>query len=313
VSSSTSDRRAPLRIASRGSPLALWQAESVAAQLRRLEEIGGRAVEIVVVETTGDQRRDARLAAIGGRGVFTTEVRTEVMQGRADIAVHSAKDLPASRELLGEGLEIAAVTVRGDERDALVGSTLAGLPPGAVVATGSDRRRAQLAWLRPDLGFAELRGNVGTRLGKIPPGGAIVVAAAALERLGRAGEITEILAVSVMLPQVGQGALAAECRTDDAPTADLLAAIDHPASHRRLLAERAFLARLGGGCELPVGALAVETEGGALLLEGMIARSDGHTVLRRRMEGPAPRALGEALADELLDRCGGRALIEDCV
>lgn len=311
--SSISDPRAPLRIASRGSPLALWQAESVAGQLRRLEELHGRAVEITVVETTGDQRRDARLQTIGGRGVFTTEVRTEVLQGRADIAVHSAKDLPASAELLGEGLEIAAVTMRGDERDALVGSTLADLPPGAVMATGSDRRRAQLAWLRPDLGFVELRGNVGTRLGKIPPGGAVVVAAAALERLGRAAEVSEILSVSVMLPQVGQGALAVECRTGDEVTAGLLAAIDHLPSHRRVLAERAFLARLGGGCELPVGALAVETDGGALLLEGMIARSDGHTVLRRRMEGREPAPLGAALADELLDRCGGRALIEDYV
>jgi hydroxymethylbilane synthase len=271
----------------------------------------GRAVEIVVVQTTGDQRRDARLQTIGGRGVFTTEVRTEVLAGRADIAVHSAKDLPASAALLGEGLEIAAVTRRGDVRDALVGSALGGLTPGAVVATGSDRRRAQLAWLRPDLGFVELRGNIGTRLGKIPAGGAVVVAAAALERLGRWDEIAEVLSVSVMLPQVGQGALAVESRTGDEVTTRLLAAIDHRPSHRRVLAERAFLERLGGGCELPVGALALETDGGGLVLEGMIARRDGHTVLRRQMEGLEPRALGAALADELLDRCGGRALIDD--
>ncbi len=299
-----------VRIATRGSPLALWQARHVAALLR---EVGLTRTATVVVETSGDRRRDVPIDVIGGRGVFVAEVRQAVMDGAADIAVHSAKDLPSAPEAMPEGLVIAAVPARGEARDALVGSRLDDLSPGALVATGSARRRAQLAWLRPDLCFVELRGNIGTRLGKVPPGGAIVVAAAALERLGELERAAEVLPVSTMLPQVGQGALAVECRAGDEALREALALIEDAESRRRLEAERGFLARLGGGCDLPAGAHATCDPDGSLVLEGLLARIDGHVLLRRRMVAPAgsdPGRLGAALAEDLLVRCGGSTLVD---
>src|SRR5438132_3472903 len=196
----------PLRIATRASTLARWQAERVGVLL-------GEPVEFVLVTTTGDRDQRADLHAIGGTGIFVKEVQQAVLDGRADMAVHSAKDLPASDS--PAGLVLAAVPERADPRDALVGSTLDALPAGARIGTGSVRRRAQLVALRPDLTFAELRGNIPTRLDRAGEYDAIVVAAAALARLGRADLATEYLEPSVMLPQVGQGALAVECRTGD--------------------------------------------------------------------------------------------------
>jgi hydroxymethylbilane synthase len=202
------------------------------------------------------------------------------------------------------------VPARGDPRDALVGCTLRGLAPGAAVATGSVRRRAQLAWLRPDLSFAGVRGNIATRLDKVPPGGAVVVAAVALARLDLSERAAEILPTSVMLPQVGQGAIAVECRVDDERTVSLLAEVDRPSDHLAVACERAFLARLGSGCNLPVGARAT-IQGGAVEVEGLLASLDGRVVLRRRLSGAVETAepLGRQLAEELLGS-GGSALID---
>lgn len=306
--SSTSDAGRRLRIATRRSPLARRQAEIVAALL------GEHAGPLVPVETAGDRRRDVPIGRIGGKGVFVSEVRQAVLDGRADVAVHSAKDLPAAAGAAAAasagGLVLAAVPERDDPRDALVGVPLRELRPGAVVATGSVRRRAQLAWLRPDLGFVELRGNVGTRLQRVPAGGAVVVAVAALARLDVRDGPVDVLDPLVMLPQVGQGALAVECRAEDDGARRLLAAIDHEPSHRAVRAERALLAGLGGGCDAPVGGLAVPAAGGGgLQLEGLLARADGHAVVRHRAAGEDPEELGAAVAAALLDRCGGRALV----
>jgi hydroxymethylbilane synthase len=229
-----------------------------------------------------------------------------VLDGRADFAVHSAKDLPATGT--PEGIVLMAVPERADPRDVLVGSTLAALPAGARVGTGSVRRRAQLAALRPDLTFAELRGNIPTRLERAVEFDAIVVAAAALERLGLADRATEYLEPSVMLPQVGQGALAVECRTDDTEAHERLAAIDDTRAHAAVGAERAFLAQLGGGCDLPVGALA-RVEGGQIVVEALLAAADGHVVLRATARDTSPVGAGMAVAAELLER-GGRSLLD---
>jgi len=295
-----------LRIATRGSALALWQARHVAALLRDAADgdagaDGPLEIEEVVVRTTGDVRRDVPIHEMGGQGVFVKEVQTAVLDGRADLAVHSAKDLPPRP---APGLVLAAVPRRADPRDALAGAALADLAAGARVATGSVRRRAQLAWLRPDLTFVGLRGNIATRLDRVAAQGAdrvdgVVVAAAALERLGLLDRAAELLAVSDLLPQVGQGALAVECAEDRPVVRDLLARIEDPASRIEVDAERAFLDTLGGGCELPVGALARAGAGtGALTIDVMMASLDGRIVARHRAEGPAadPEALGRAAA-----------------
>jgi hydroxymethylbilane synthase len=290
----------PLRVATRGSELARWQATRVA-------ELLGDDVELVIVTTSGDTRSEVPIHAVGGTGIFVKEVQQAVLDGRADLAVHSAKDLPASGT--PEGIVLMAVPERADPRDVLVGSTLADLPAGARVATGSVRRRAQLAALRPDLTFAELRGNIATRLEHAADFDAIVVAAAALERLGLTDRATEYLEPSVMLPQVGQGALAVECRTDDTGTHARLAAIDDMLAHAAVGAERAFLAQLGGGCDLPVGALAV-VDGGEIVVEALLAAADGHVVLRATARDASPMAAGMAVAADLMDR-GGRSLLDE--
>jgi hydroxymethylbilane synthase len=242
-----------LRLATRGSPLARWQANHVADLLRAIEpEID---IELVLVQTTGDIRANVALHELGGRGVFVKEVQQAVLDGRADVTVHSAKDLPSQP---ADGLVIAAVPERGDPRDALVGAALDQLPAGATVATGSVRRRAQLRLLRSDLAFAELRGNIATRLDKIPADGAIVVAVAALERLGMRDRAAEVMDIERMCPQVAQGALATECRPDDADTVALLARIEHPPSRFAVDAERGFLVAFGGGCDVPVAAHATD-------------------------------------------------------
>lgn len=292
-----------LRVATRGSALARWQAERVISLL------GGDA-ELVIVTTTGDTRADTPIREMGGTGVFVKEVQLAVLDGRADIAVHSAKDLPSAPS--PDGLALRAVPERTDPRDALVGSTLDALPTGAIVGTGSVRRRAQLAAVRPDLTFAELRGNIPTRLEKASGFDAIVVAAAGLERLGVLDRAAELLDPSVMLPQVGQGALAVECRSDDADADSRLVAIDDLDAHREVAAERAFLARIGGGCNLPCGALARAVDG-SLTIDALLASADGRISLRSSrhssLVGSDPAALGRAAADDVLDR-GGRDLLD---
>lgn len=300
----------PLRLATRGSPLARWQAERVAALLAASP--GGPRCEIVVTQTTGDRLARVPLDRLGGQGAFVAEIQRSVLEGRADVAVHSAKDLPT---LTPPGLVLACVPERLDPRDALVGARLDDLAAGARVATGSVRRRAQLAWIRPDLTFVGLRGNMASRLEGAARVGAGVVAAAALHRLGLSAHIAEVFDTATLLPQVAQGALAVECREDDSDVRRLLDAIDDSAAHAAVLAERSFLAYLGSGCSLPVGALATPTGHAAavtggrppLALAGMVASRDGRVLLRRSATGDDPVALGRRLAAELLDR-GGRAL-----
>lgn len=268
-----------VRAATRGSELARWQATAVLQELERaggnggvtgnggVAGSGGVAGELVIVSTAGDLDQASSLAEIGGKGVFVKEVQAAVLAGEADAAVHSAKDLPAQTP---EGLTIGAVLKRGDPRDALVGCGLTDLPMGATVATGAPRRRVQLAALRPDLRFAELRGNIATRLAKAGNYDAIVVAVVALERLGLAevdGDnlnlevegigIANVLDAATFIPQVGQGTIAVECRSDDEAAKQLLASIDHSPTRICLEAERGFLQALGGDCNLPAGAYAV--------------------------------------------------------
>jgi hydroxymethylbilane synthase len=303
-----------LRLATRGSPLALWQARRVADLL----VAAGIAAELVVVDTEGDRRTDLPLTQLGGQGVFVKEVQAAVVRGDADAAVHSAKDLPASEELAMPGLLLAAFPERGDPRDVLVGARFEDLATGATVATGSARRRVQLANLRPDLTFADLRGNMATRLAKAGAHGvtAVVAARAAIDRLGwqaPADVATDTLDHRTMLPQVAQGALAVECREDDDVTVAALSAIDDPAVRRVVEAERAFLAELGGGCTFPVGAHASPMgpgsgEPGDLHLIGMVAGADGHIVLRHEATGTDGRSLGRSVARYLLDDAGGADL-----
>lgn len=286
-----------IRAATRASPLARWQAEHVAALLRRVSPRVD--VRLIVVETQGDRQLDVPIWELGGKGVFAKDVQAAVLDGRADLAVHSAKDLPSA---IPDGLVIAAVPERGDPRDALVGSTLAGLREGAEVATGSLRRQAQLAAVRPDLRFVGLRGNMQTRIAKVAGHDAVVVAAAALDRLGLAQEIAERLPVEVVLPQVAQGALAVECRADDQELQALLARIQHAGTRRCVDAERAFLAELGGDCSLPAAAHATLDGTGRLSVEGRLAAVDGSVVLRH------VDVDGAVVARHLLDH-GGRELL----
>ncbi|MEZ5171164.1 MAG: hydroxymethylbilane synthase [Acidimicrobiia bacterium] len=291
---------APLRVATRGSALARTQTSSVVDALGTM----GVAAQEMVIETTGDVRSDVPIHSLGGVGVFVKEIEEALLDGRADVAVHSAKDLPSE---LPDGLVIAAVPERADPRDALVGSTLDDLVAGARVGTGSVRRRSQLASARPDLTFGDLRGNIGTRLDKAADFDAVVVAAAALDRLDRADAAVERLDPDLLLPQVGQGALALECRADDADTRAALAPLDRADVHTLVRAERAFLAELGGGCTLPVGALAEPARDG-VLLRALLASLDGHIVLRTECSGDDPEDVGITAAGELLHQGGARVL-----
>lgn len=278
-----------MRIATRGSPLALWQARHIAAQLTEPSEL-------VIVETLGDARRDVPIAALGGTGAFVAEVRNAVLEGRADLAVHSAKDLPAGPT---DGLVIAAVPRRGDPRDALVGSTVAELPEGAVVGTGSARRRVQMAHLRPDLEFALLRGNIETRLSKVGAGfDAVIVAAAALERLDLLDRAAEIFDVDSFVPQAAQGALAVECRADDRAAVAAVAGVEDPSTRVAVDCERAFLEQIGAGCGAPVGAYAVCDGAGDIRARAVLG--DAVAGLQRAAaEGTDPRLVGLDLARQL--------------
>lgn len=276
-----------IRIATRGSQLARWQADHVGSLLGDYE--------LVVVTTEGDRRSDVPLSQIGGKGVFVKEVQAALFDGRADVAVHSAKDLPAQTP---EGICLAAVPERADARDGLTGVPFDELPVGARVATGSQRRRIQLRALRPDLEIVDVRGNIGTRLSRVDEGrfDALVVAVAALERLGLGSRLVTVFEPEVMLPQVGQGALAVECRAEDVVTRERLAAIDHAPTHELLDTERAFLAAIGGDCDLPAGAHAWHDVDG-ITLEAMLAL-DG-VPRRARARGSDPAELGRRAAVEL--------------
>jgi hydroxymethylbilane synthase len=297
-----------LRLATRGSPLARHQTDLVASALRAAHP--DLDIEVLVVRTQGDDI-SAPLDQIGGQGVFVTEVEAAVADGRADAAVHSAKDMTST---MAPGLVLAAVPPRADPRDGLVGGKLFSLPPGALVATGSARRRAQLAYLRPDLSFTEVRGNMERRVSRGEDGSvaAVVVAVAAMERLGWMHRLTDILDPLDVLPQAGQGAIAVQCRSSDEVTRSLLSAIDDAASHRAVRAERAVLAGLGGSCTVPVGAWAEVGPAAAaepeLLVHGLVASGDGRVVIRMSRRGRTPELVGAELARALLVEGGGSGL-----
>jgi len=313
----------PVRLATRGSALALAQSRLVADGLAAAWP--GLQVVLVPVVTEGDRRRDVPTTALGGKGVFTAAVQEAVLDGRADLAVHSAKDLPAAQV---PGLVLAAVPEREDPRDVLVigrpelgpaTDDLDRLPRGARVGTGSPRRLALLSWLRPDLEVVPVRGNVDSRVRRVRSGelDAAVLAAAGLRRLGLAEEAAVPLDPEVFIPAPGQGCLAVEAREGDTRVLGLLGALTHRPSRVALRGERAFLARLGGSCTLPAGALLRAPEpdsGGRLEIQGFLAAADGKGLVRERLLGPPddPEGLGQALADRLLAACGPevRALVE---
>ncbi|MFO0985694.1 MAG: hydroxymethylbilane synthase [Planctomycetota bacterium] len=300
----------PLRIATRRSKLALWQAEHVATRLRGAH--AGLEVQLVPMTTRGDQIQDRSLAAIGGKGLFIKELEVALEEGRADIAVHSMKDVPAE---LPPGMTLGAILARADTRDALISRRFAGLddlPRGARVGTSSLRRQAQLLAKRPDLAILPLRGNVDTRLRKLDEGelDAIVLASAGLIRLGWEARITEMLDPTACLPAVGQGAIGVECREGDEATLARLAALEHAPTRIAVSAERAFSHRLGGSCQSPVAAFA-RLEQGVLQLTGLVAEPDGSRLWRDSVSG-APgdaQSLGMKLADGILAQ-GAKALLE---
>jgi len=299
----------PLRIGTRGSPLALWQANHIAALLRPLAE--PRPVVLVEIETIGDRVRDRALASIGGEGVFTKEIQNALLKEEVDIAVHSLKDLPTVRF---EGLTLAAVPRRGPSGDVLVSQRtdcFDQLPQGATIATSSLRRRAQVLSRRPDLKLVDIRGNVDTRLRKLKEQNldAIILAEAGLVRLGLGGTITEVLDRVWMLPAVGQGALGLECRSGDSDTITLLEKLNDPDTRQSVLAERAMLRGLGGGCQVPIGASA-EVRDGSLWLRGAVLLPDGSRRIEAVTEGPLGDAetLGSGLARLLLGK-GARELL----
>jgi hydroxymethylbilane synthase len=296
-----------LRIGTRGSPLALVQARGVQARLAAAHPgLAADAIAIETIVTSGDTVQDRTLVDIGGKGLFTKEIDTALLDGRVALAVHSLKDLPT---VLPEGIDLVCVPEREDPRDALIGSvgtSIAALPQGAVVGTASLRRAAQLLHRRPDLKTVPLRGNVGTRIAKLDRGEvqATLLAMAGLRRLG-ATDRAHPLAPEEILPAVGQGALAITCRSDDKATRDLLASLDDKNAHTAILAERAFLAVLDGSCRTPIAALA-EVRGDRLTLRGLVATPDGRELLETAREGHRTDAarMGQDAGAELLRRCG---------
>jgi hydroxymethylbilane synthase len=302
-----------IRIATRKSQLALWQAEHVAAGLR--EAHPGLEVELVKLTSKGDKILDTPLAKIGGKGLFIKELEEGLLDGRADIAVHSMKDVPIIEEL-PEGLHVPVVCKREDPRDAFVSNrykSVDELPQGARVGTASLRRQSQLLERRPDLQILLLRGNVNTRLAKLDADeyDAIILACAGLKRLGFEERITDYLDPQVSLPAVGQGAVGIECRSDDEELNRLIGALDDADTHTRISAERAMNARLQGGCQVPLAGYA-ELEHGVIVLRGLVGRPDGSKVVRGVVSGRPEDAeeLGTVLADDLLSR-GADAILKE--
>lgn len=290
-----------LILGSRGSQLALWQSRWVASRLPV-------ATEIQIIKTTGDKITDVALSKVGGKGLFTKELEDALLDRRIDLAVHSLKDMPTE---LPEGLTLAAVPEREDARDAIVGKTLDELPKGAKVGTSSLRRAAQLKAFRSDLEIENIRGNLDTRLRKLDEGqyDAIVLASAGLRRLGWGDRIAEIIPVEIMCPAVGQGALAIETRNGQDEAAAVCATLIHEDTFQAVTAERALLAGLGGGCQVPIGAHA-RVQGDRLHVRAIVARPDGGEIIAREAEGPLERAqsIGSQLAKELLAAGADRLL-----
>ncbi len=302
-----------IRIATRKSQLALWQAEFVAEALKHAHP--GLEVELVAMQSKGDKILDVPLAKVGGKGLFIKELEDGILRGDADIAVHSMKDVPVEEEI-PEGLHVPVVCIREDPRDAFVSNnytSFEALPEGAVIGTSSLRRQSQILALRPDLQVKFLRGNVNTRLAKLDNGDydAIVLAAAGLKRLRFEDRITQLLDTTVSLPAVGQGAVGIECRSDDPEVNELIAVLDHRETHIRVTAERAMNRRLEGGCQVPLAGYA-ELEHGVIVLRGLVARPDGSEVVRGNISGRPEDAeeLGTVLAEDLLSRGAGDILKE---
>jgi len=300
-----------IRIATRRSPLAKWQANHVADLLRKNE--AGLEVRLHELVTRGDKILDVPLADVGGKGLFVKEIEDALLAGAAEVAVHSMKDLPAQ---LAPGLVVGAVPVREDPRDALCSprwKTLAGLPRGAKVGTSSLRRSAQLKAIRPDLVLEMVRGNVETRLRKASEGlDAVVLAYAGLRRLGLDGHATQVFSPEEMLPAVAQGALALEARASDAPTLRRLAALEDPDTRVRTEAERGFLARIEGGCQVPIAGHAT-VQGASVVLRALVASLDGKRIIRAERTGTraGARKMGEDLAEELLSK-GAAEILREC-
>ena len=301
----------PLTIGSRGSKLALWQAEQARARLQSLNP--QLDVHIEIIKTTGDVKNDP-LSVIGGKGVFTKELEDALLDGRIDLAVHSLKDLPT---ILPDGLSISAICEREDPRDALVlpsgseNGSLLHLPDGAVVGTSSQRRLAQLKALRSDVVVRDLRGNVDTRIRKLDEGqyDAVILASAGLVRLGLQERISARIAITEMLPAVGQGAIAIETNSDNELAVQITSRLDHLETRVACLAERAFLRGLGGGCQFPIAAHAI-LDGDLLKLDGLVAKPDGSEILRGSLSGTpeAPETLGSTLAGQLMADGAGSLL-----
>jgi hydroxymethylbilane synthase len=301
---------AKLRIGSRGSQLALWQANHVADLLREQ----GHAIEIEVIKTTGDKITDVSLAKVGTKGMFTKEIEEALADKRVDLAVHSLKDVPTE---LAPEFELAAIMKREDPRDAFISvkySSLDELPRAAKVGTSSLRRQCQLKALRPDLEIFPLRGNVDTRLRKLESGeyDAIILAAAGVHRLGLDKHVRSRIAPDVMCPAVGQGALAIETRRDDRPTRSLLSFLNDANTRRAIECERALLGALGGGCQVPIGAYATIDDPREIWLMAMVGRPDGSEILRDLRAGPfsQPVELGRQVAETLLQRGADKILTE---
>lgn len=300
-----------LVIGTRGSKLALWQAEWVLARLRELEP--GLPVSLKRIKTTGDKILDTPLAAIGGKGLFVKEIEDALLRGEIDLAVHSMKDVPTH---LPAGLEILSIPEREDPRDALIsrhGASLDRLAAGARIGTSSLRRQAQLLNARPDLSIQILRGNLDTRIRKLEAGeyDGILLAAAGLRRLGWADRVTEYLSPDVCLPAIGQGALALEGRADDVFVRDVAARLDHRPTRIAVTAERALLERLEGGCQVPIAAHAT-IAGESLSMSALVAGVNGHRLVRDSIQGSVDEAhrLGVQLAERLLERGGDEILRE---
>ena len=296
-----------LRIGTRGSMLAKWQAESVR---KKLFAATGREAEIVIIKTSGDKMQQAPLTQIGGKGIFIKELEEALLEETIDLAVHSVKDVPTA---IPSRFMFPAVCRRDDVRDCLVGSTLANLRHGARVGTSSLRRQAQLRHLRPDLDLRDLRGNVDTRLRKVESGEyeAVMVAKAGLDRLGLSKRISEVLSPEVCMPAVGQGAIAVECRLKDTEAGDLLAPLDDAETRAAIIAERALLGALQGGCQVPLGAWA-RVERGELLLEACVCSVDGSQYVKQRATAPPDQAaqLGEHMARVLIE-AGAQSILEE--
>lgn len=300
-----------LRIGTRQSLLALWQSSYIAGLLQ--QQYPDCQVTLKKIVTKGDRILDVPLAQIGGKGLFTKEIETDLLDGSIDLAVHSLKDMPT---VLPEGLCLTAITSRANVGDAFVSNkydSFAQLPEGAVLGTSSLRRKAQLLAVRPDLKIVDLRGNVDTRLRKLDEGrmDAIILAAAGLERLGHADRIKEIIPTSICLPAVGQGALAIECRSNDEEVRSMLAFLNDDAVKQATDAERAFLGLIEGGCQVPIGVHA-DVTGTEIKIEAVIASLDGSAILRNTISGPSEQAaeLGRQLGRQMLDD-GGRQILAD--